>query len=503
MMKMNKTIFALLWLTLTAGVAWGQGDPQQAPAGGPPAPAGAQQAPADAQQTPDDSQRTPPPAAFGPENSPVVVNENPPISGLDQPSLEPNFQPRSMLVGGVEGSESIDSNIGSDARPAWHSVTRGLGGLTMQRIWRRYQLAAAYVGGVGYYNRAGDGLKQIQELQAQQSVLWRTGQLTMRDSFSYLPEGSFGKGAYGGSSGFQLGLGSVGEGMGGILGIGFGGHYGMLGSQQIGSLGQVPRISNTAIVDVVQALSPRSSITAAGAYSLVHFTDDSQGFINSRQAGGQAGYSHAVSSKDQVAVSYGFQSFHFPAESEAENVESHVVQAMYGHRVSGRMDLVFGAGPQWTRIQDPVLGNEDRLSVAGSARLRYQFHVTSAELSFERFDTSGSGFFAGAISNIARLQLQRKLGRRYTANGALGFSHNQRLQSSVSGVDATSYNYGFAGLALRRQFGYNWGAFLSYQWNDQIFDTCPIAGQTNCNRISVRHVLTFGVDWHFRPIRID
>jgi len=429
------------------------------------------------------------------------VNENPPISGLDRPSLEPNFQPRSMLVGGVEGSESLDSNIGSDARPAWHSVTRGLGGLTMQRLWRRYQLAAAYVGGVGYYNRAGDGLKQIQKVQAQQSILWRTGQLTMRDSFSYLPEGSFGSGAFGGSGGFQLGLGSLGEGMG-MLGSGLGGHYGALGAQQLGSLGQAPRITNTGIVDVVQGLSPRSSLTAAGSYGLTHFTDNSQGFINSEQAGAQAGYSYTVSKKDQLALSYGFQSFHFPSETGADNVIAHVVQVMYGHRVSGRMDLVFGAGPQWTRTQDPVTGNTSRISVAGQATLRYRFHNTSSMLSFERYDNSGSGFFAGAESNVARLELARKLGRRYTANAALGFAHNRRLQSSVQGVASTSYNYGFAGLALRREFGYNWGTYLSYQWNDQVFDTCPVPGP-NCDRISVRHVLTFGVDWHFRPIRID
>ena len=122
------------------------------------------------EQAPDESQRNTPPAAFGQETPPVVVNENPPISGLDQPSLEPNIQPRSMLLGGVEASESLDSNIGSDARPALHTVTRGLGGLTLQRLWNRYQLAAAYVGGVGYYNRAGNGLKQIHELQAQQTV---------------------------------------------------------------------------------------------------------------------------------------------------------------------------------------------------------------------------------------------------------------------------------------------------------------------------------------------
>ena len=49
-----------------------------------------------------------------------------------------------------------------------------------------------------------------------------------------------------------------------------------------------------------------------------------------------------------------------------------------------------------------------------------------------------------------------------------------------------------------------WGAFLAYQFNDQIVDTsCMVAGQPCGNRIAVRHVLTIGLDWHFRPIRID
>ena len=133
-MNLRQTICVLV--LLTAGAAWAQDNNSQNPTDTQPA--------------------TPPPAAFGQDGSPVVVNDNPPISGLDQPSLEPNIQPRSMLLGGVEGSESLDSNIGSDATPAWHGVTRGLGGLTMQRLWNRYQLAAAYVGGVGGPVPGGD-----------------------------------------------------------------------------------------------------------------------------------------------------------------------------------------------------------------------------------------------------------------------------------------------------------------------------------------------------------
>ena len=480
LMNLTRTMCALLGLTIGVTAVWAQTEQPQ---------------------TPDDAQRTPPPAAFGQDMPPVVVNENPPISALDQPSLEPNIQPRSMLLGGIEASESIDSNIGSDARPAWHTVTRGLGGLTLQRLWNRYQFAAAYIGGIGYYNRAGEGVKQIQELQAQQAVLWKTGQLTMRDSFSYLPEGSFGFSSYGGMGGFQLGLGGLGEGMG-VLSSGFGGQFGILGSGQYGSLGQAPRYTNVAIVDVVEALSPRSSVTAAGSYGIVNFTDDSSGFINSRQAGAQAGYSYKLGPKDQIALSYGFQSFHFPGLIGADNLTTHVVQGMYGHRVSGRMDFVMSAGPQWTMIDDPVFGKSTRLTVAGRVTLRYRFQNTGMALNFERFNTNGSGFFAGAVSNIARAEASRKLGRRYTGQVHLGFAHNQRLQAGLFGVASSSYNYAFAGLALRRQFGRNWGAFLAYQWNDQIFDTCPVVG-TGCNRISVRHVVTIGVDWHFRPIRID
>jgi hypothetical protein len=243
-------------------------------------------------------------------------------------------------------------------------------------------------------------------------------------------------------------------------------------------------------------------VTAAGSYGLVHFTDSTQGFINSQQAGGQAGYNYSISRKDQIAVTYGFQSFHFPGEVGADNFTTQVVQGMYGHRVSGRMDFVIGAGPQWTRIQDPFAGTTSRLSVAGRVSLRYRFKQTSTSLSFQRFESNGSGFFAGGQSNIATFQISRTLGRKYTGFANLGFAHNQRLQSAALGVASTSYNYGFAGFAVRRQFGYNWGAFLGYQWNDQIFDTCPVVG-TFCNRISVRHVATIGIDWHFRPIRID
>ena len=47
-----------------------------------------------------------------------------------------------------------------------------------------------------------------------------------------------------------------------------------------------------------------------------------------------------------------------------------------------------------------------KLGVAAQARLRYKFPKTSLDLKYQRFETSGSGLFAGAQSNIVRLSCE-------------------------------------------------------------------------------------------------
>ncbi len=88
----------------------------------------------------------------------------------------------------------------------------------------------------------------------------------------------------------------------GALGSGFGGHSGIMGAGQFGSLGQAPRITDVVVADVVESLSRRSSVTAAASFGVGAFYRHSQGFINSHQASGQLGYNYALNRKDQVAV---------------------------------------------------------------------------------------------------------------------------------------------------------------------------------------------------------
>src|SRR6202451_4537026 len=166
MSKCQITLILTLTL-LSAGVAWAQSDENP-----PPAP--------------------PPVPAFGPENLAPQVGENPPLSAIDQPGLEPHAAPESFFLPGLHFSESVDSNVANTVGGSSTStITRGLGSLTLQKLWKNYDVAMDYIGGVAYSDVTGVGVQQIQQFDVDNRINWKRGQLAIRDSFSYLPEGSF------------------------------------------------------------------------------------------------------------------------------------------------------------------------------------------------------------------------------------------------------------------------------------------------------------------------
>jgi len=476
---------------LVLGIAWGQDSSSPGSA------------------TPDASQQQSQPVpAYGQENAPAPITENPPITGLDQPGLEPHAAPLSYLQPGATVSESADSNIGNGlGGQTFNSVSLALGSLTLERLWSHYDLALDYIGGVGYYDVAGLGLKSIQQMDIDQKISWKRGQLSVRDSFSYLPEGNFGA-AYGstGSEGIQS-LGST----------SFGSFW---SGSALGTLGEVPRILNVSLADVTENLTPKSAVTAVGGYAFTHFygSDAVTGgpFLDSSQTSTMVGYDRILTSKTQVALLYGYQVFNFSVLGTS--FHSNVIQLMYGHRITGRMSFVAGAGPQITHVNLYGILNEQRLGVAGQAQLRYQFPKTSLALSYERYLTSGSGLFLGAQSDIVRASVNRPLSRVWNIFADGGYARNSRVQPPTTaelancggsgqplcpGVDAGVFKATFAGLGVHRNIGRDFHAYASYQFNQLWFDHTYCGTLLDCNRIGNRQVITLGLDWKPRPIRLD
>ncbi len=443
-----------------------------------------------------------PPAATGPDTSTQSI-ENPPLSGLDEPSFEPGFGARSYLIPKAQVSEAVDTNpagtLGS--KTVVKEVTRGLGSLTLQKLWKIHPLDVDYTGGIVWYNGKNSNVSQVHSLAATQRILWRTGQLALRDSFSYLPQGSFGGGSFGGAGGLG-GSGGVTSG-GGIAG---GGGGGIFTSGQFGSLGIQPRITNTSIVDVTQGLSPRASVTLAGSYGWTNFLNNPQGFLNSQQISAQAGYSYKLSRQDQVAVSYGFQEFHFPRAGSG-SINVHVWQVSYGHRISGKLDFTAGGGPQWIHVNNPLSGSGSFLSGAGRGALTYhQSARTDVRLTYSHFTNPGSGFFAGSNTDSVRLGVTRALARRWHADADTGYSRNSRVIAVPTSTanNSHTYAYWYVGGSLRRQIGHQFSAYTSYQYDSINFSSgfCS-ASNPNCSHGYGRHVGLIGFEWTPHPIRLD
>jgi hypothetical protein len=477
--------------------------------------------------------------AYGHEDTPITTSENPPLSGIDLPSLEPNAAPLSYLQPGGTFTETADSNAASliGGGSDFSSITRGLGSLALRRLWSHYDLALDYVGGVAYYSLHGQGAKLLQQMDVGQKITWRRGALSLRDSFSYLPEGNFGS-SYGS-------LGSAGTGSLGNSSFGA-----FFGGSALGTFGLAPRIVNVSLVDIQESLTPKTTVTAAGAYAFTHFLDNevSTGtpFLGVKQISAQAGLDHLLSARTQVALEYRYQGFDYSIAGMA--FHSQIIQAMYGHRITGRMDFLIAAGPQLTRVDShsavcadltlppnvicelsgnailPVTTRETRLGVAGEARLRYKFPRTSLGLIYQRYVTGGSGLFAGSQSDIARLTVTRPLSRVWSMFADIGYTRNSRIQQLSAqelatcvysgqqnplglplcpGVNANHNHDEFIGAGLHRQFGHDFHGFASYQFNRLVFDNSYCVGLPNCSRSSNRHAITFGLDWTPRPIRLD
>jgi hypothetical protein len=408
------------------------------------------------------------------------------------------------------------------------AVTEGLGSADLQKIFKRYSVGLDYIGGASFYagpSFNGQGhVTQMHTLSSDQRILWRTGQLAIRDSLDYLPEGTFGFGSLGGAGSFGAALGGVsgsgaGTGVGG--GLAGGTPAGQYGGGSFGSIGYQPRIDNSAIVDVTEELSARTSVTLGAGFTISDYLRKQNNLINSQQTTFQAGYNRRLGRKDQVGVLYAFQEFHFP-QAGTGSLNTQVWNVLYSHRITGRLNFVVGGGPQLVDVHSPattflLLGiipitipatTHRTISGNGSVTLGYTLSSrTSLQFLYQHFISPGSGFLPGANTDAARLSASHVFARRWTGTVDSGYSHNSALHnvSSSTGLNANGYQFWYLGASLRRQLTEHFDAFASYQFNEFGAHSCLSSGnQVNaCGQTISRHTGLIGIDWRPRPIRLD
>lgn len=421
------------------------------------------------------------------EGSVALQPDNRPLTGIQELTLGTVEEKHSYWIPGISYTNVIQSNAKAQGGANdWNSTSYITGNLSLLQNWSTAQLSLNYSGGAAISTESAIGTGQFHQVGAVQTFNWGRWQLTLLDEFAHLPQAQFGFGA---DTGIAI------PGVGGPLApILPGVQTGFSPSQSIFT--QVgPETSNSFGTQLSYSLTRRSSITIAGVYSVLRFSEP--GNIESNEVVLSAGYNHQMSKTDTLGVSYRFSAYEFLDSPQAMGI--HVIQAAYGKKITGRLALLLSAGPQITSFRlPPGVGTDTQhIDVFGSASLTHASPTGTESLNYNHGANSGSGILLGAISDQVIGSVDRKVARAWRGNVSLGFTHNSSLTATSNGA-STTYNTVYVGAGVKRPISRTSDFTLNYTANIQTSNNVICAG-ANCSANFTTHVIAVGINWHARP----
>lgn len=412
--------------------------------------------------------------------------EKEPLSGSRWLGLGSLGGSRSYLQPSFSVSQGADmSVIGPNTTRAQTQVHAGM---LLRREWQRYLIDLNYsAGGVVYGTNRKAAL--VQGLGLDQTISLRRWTITIGDTFSYLPESGFGAPLLG-----NVGNGAFGGGVGGVLN-----GNPLFNPAQTIITNRGSRISNSATGQVQYDVNRQLSFTGSAGYGILRFLDNAAGLLESNSLTAQAGMNYAFGRFDSMAVTYSLQQTRF--KGVAGGADSHSVQLSYARRMTGRMVLQVGAGPQIRDFSIPGQTPSDRLSWTATSRVLYAMRDMDLAFAYSRFMTNGSGVLLGASTDSFDLTATRNIGRNWHTTFGSGMALNRSLAQLVAGTNQSHFRTWHANGSLGRAIGRSMSMNLTYSYQNQNQTVCGVAAI--CFPDTQRHVFGLMFGWRPRPIELN
>lgn len=365
-----------------------------------------------------------------------------------------------------------------------------VGTLDLHAMGRHNSFDVDYGGGGLLYESNWNDSAAFDNLQISDSYTARRWNFFISDRGNYWPESA---------------LGFEGIGFAGVfnnaqsLGIGTG--IGQLNSfytpAQSLLTGYAGVVSETAIAQLQYFVTPRTSVSAMGAFGYMHYTQ--AGLTSSNDRFGTFSIDHEFTPTQSLSFSYTVSVIHFNGGSVA--LSDNLWRVGYGYRVTNHISLTVVGGPQLTYSAiSGVFGVSQKLSWAGQGRLGYRGQRGGVTISLLHYLTPGSGVFQGAETSVATVAVNRELSRRWSGDAAVGWSDNGAFASySASSAYRTvgHINYEYGNLRLSHTLGHSSRVFAVYSLQHQE-SGAPIVPGSSSRFLNVQ-VFGIGIEWHPRP----
>ncbi len=360
---------------------------------------------------------------------------------------------------------------GGSGTSGFTTVSGDLAYLTESKL---HPFSLVYSGGY-FANLTGNSQSSVFQNLALSQVLTRgRWSYTVADSVSYLPQSA--------NSGFS-GVPGVGDTGTAPVDVGTGTGLGVLTDNQ-------SRVTNSVIGSAERRLTPSTSLSGTGSYTISRFLDGSSAgsALNSDQYTGGANLNHRIDARTSVGGGYSYFHIAYPGGTSLTTAvdlggisafSSNALTFNVSRLVTRRFSIFASAGPQWTSIPGTATagtvvttgtsapGPGTSVNVAVNAGATYTAKVFTGSVTYSRGTNTGSGVTTGAQSDSLQATAGRRFGRVW--NGSTSFSYN-RSSSLVALLDSPFMSNTVVGTAqVNRSVGRHLSAYGSYTAQQQSF----------------------------------
>ncbi len=374
-------------------------------------------------------------------------------------------------------SESVDNGI---VQGHYDSVSSIGGSLGVDHKWDRYHFTVAYSGAMTFYAPDSSNSEPYHNFGISQTIQLRKWVIRLSDNLNVSPQANFG-GLYAGSTGL-LGQSASLTGLSPTFALG-----------ETVLTGQVNQANNISFAEIDLLVSRRTTIAFTGSYGILHYF--STGYIDDRQSNGGISYNYALSSKNTLALSYGFNHINYTgAGTGATQTQS--IQVGFGRKITGRLGFQLSGGPQYVQLLGTGMPGGQYWTWTVSTSLNYALtRATTFNLSYYHYATNGSGVFLGSEDDTINAGVNHRFTRTLSMSVNAGYAYTNNLV--LSGTTANHYGNFYIGTNLSRQIGREIslsGSYAFQQQNDG-FGTCPVV---SCGFLAGtnREVAGVTVEWH-------
>lgn len=365
-----------------------------------------------------------------------------------------------------------------------------LGNARVRDVKRCSASALDYMGGGSLYDGYGASRffeQQIQQLGASQSFQSRKWTLSLRDTFRYLSEGSFG----------TSDLNSTALGSDARTPPTNSGSINVVGPPVV--IGQDSFLLNNSGAEFRGASGRRSSFFAGGNYSLIKYFNAAQSLYDTRQASASGGYDYQMTSKDAIGVLYQYQNFRYPSGA-LDNISTHAVEFIYRRIFSRRISVSANAGPELTGLNNAEGQRTRRTGFTARATVTYKKEQSGIHVFYSHQVAGGSGLFAGVNEDFAGTVIDRSMHRHWNVSVNAGYTLGRQIGSTMPGQRLGSFAFVSGAGTVRRQLTRYLSAFGGYDFSGENFTNCAIA--LGCESVLRRNTVSFGLDWHCHPLSL-